>query len=102
MEDQTIAEAHRSKLKNQSKQLDIDLALRILRLTFEDIENLMLKISRRFDATKDVNSILVGISCDGKNVSLEFECFARESHWLTLKDLSLEDKIYLLEKIERL
>ena len=102
METNTIAGSYRSKQNNMSNQLNIDIALRLIKLTLSDIERLIEGTDRHFDAMRAIPAQLSGLTSDGINVTVEFEDYTGTFFVRQIQDLSIDDKIYLLEEIEKL
>ena len=84
------------------KQLVMDITLKLLKLDFDQIGLLQENLDRNFDAVRSISASLTGIGFSQDNVILEFEDLTRTVHIVSLSELTLEDKIYLLEEIEKL
>ena len=102
MEVETIAGTYRLKTESMRKQLVMDITLKLLKLDFDQIGLLQENLDRNFDAVRSISASLTGIGFSQDNVILEFEDLTRTVHIVSLSELTLEDKIYLLEEIEKL
>lgn len=100
--EQNISDTYRKKIESMSNQIDMDITLRALKMSPDQLKKVLDISDRFYDSAKDFDANLIDISCVDKSVRLIFEPIIGGDFFLELPELSLEDKVYLLGLLEKL
>jgi len=89
---------YRRNLMMNNAQLEIDVALKLHKLSPAQIRQFLLKVDRNFDCASGSGLKLTGIVTTRSGAKhLMFEGGIAQREYYTIEELSAEDKAYLLE-----